>query len=293
MYHFKNIGVVINLEHSNENILQHAEDLARKHQTIIHLLCPLPRQITDSQKNVIEDTFKGKLSCDFDLVYLTGKPMVEVVRHSAENQIDLLLIEPDEISNKLNRFFHGSLSLSLLRQAPCPVWVVKKPLSSTYQRILIAVDTNNEQQKAELNDKLIQYGLAYAQQQSAECYLVTAWALEGESMLKGALINTSTEEIDRLKMECKIEAARAFESLQKRHHGTLANCQTVMLNGNPGYALAEFVQEKNIDLIIMGTIARSGLRGFVIGNTAETVINHVDCSIMAIKPDGFIPPVLQ
>ena len=34
-----------------------------------------------------------------------------------------------------------------------------------------------------------------------------------------------------------------------------------------------------------------GAAGFLIGNTAETVLNHVTCSILALKPDGFVSPV--
>jgi universal stress protein E len=61
-----------------------------------------------------------------------------------------------------------------------------------------------------------------------------------------------------------------------------------MLHGEPGYAIADFVATNNIDLVIMGTVGRAGIKGFLIGNTAETIVNLVDCSVMAIKPDNFI-----
>jgi universal stress protein E len=41
----------------------------------------------------------------------------------------------------------------------------------------------------------------------------------------------------------------------------------------------------------MGTLARSGLDGYFIGNTAETVLQHVACSVLTVKPDGFVSPV--
>lgn len=45
------------------------------------------------------------------------------------------------------------------------------------------------------------------------------------------------------------------------------------------------------DLVVMGTVARTGIPGFIMGNTAETVLNPIDCSVLAIKPPGFVTPV--
>lgn len=45
------------------------------------------------------------------------------------------------------------------------------------------------------------------------------------------------------------------------------------------------------ELVVMGTLGRTGITGFVIGNTAEQILNQIDCSVLAIKPAGFISPV--
>ena len=45
------------------------------------------------------------------------------------------------------------------------------------------------------------------------------------------------------------------------------------------------------DVIVMGTVARTGVPGFIMGNTAETILNQIDCSVLAIKPPGFETPV--
>jgi nucleotide-binding universal stress UspA family protein len=41
----------------------------------------------------------------------------------------------------------------------------------------------------------------------------------------------------------------------------------------------------------MGTVARTGIRGFFMGNTAETILEQIDCSVLAIKPQEFVTPV--
>jgi nucleotide-binding universal stress UspA family protein len=45
------------------------------------------------------------------------------------------------------------------------------------------------------------------------------------------------------------------------------------------------------DIVVMGAVARSGISGFFMGNTAEIILNRIDCSVLAVKPPGFVTPV--
>jgi nucleotide-binding universal stress UspA family protein len=66
-----------------------------------------------------------------------------------------------------------------------------------------------------------------------------------------------------------------------------------MLKGEAGRLLPELAKRAEVDLIVMGTVCRTGVAGFIIGNTAENVSQQVDCSVLAVKPEGFVPPVRQ
>ena len=46
-----------------------------------------------------------------------------------------------------------------------------------------------------------------------------------------------------------------------------------------------------IDMIVMGTEGRTGVGGFFIGNTAETILPSDDCSVLTAKPAGFASPI--
>lgn len=45
------------------------------------------------------------------------------------------------------------------------------------------------------------------------------------------------------------------------------------------------------DVVVMGTVARTGLSGIFIGNTAENIINSLECAVLAVKPGGFVSPI--
>lgn len=50
-------------------------------------------------------------------------------------------------------------------------------------------------------------------------------------------------------------------------------------------------KDLDVDLIVMGIVARTGIPGFFRGNTAESILTQFDCSVLTIKPPGFIRPV--
>jgi universal stress protein E len=58
--------------------------------------------------------------------------------------------------------------------------------------------------------------------------------------------------------------------------------------GWPGEAIPAIARREGADMIVMGTLARVGIPGLFIGNTAERALDHVDCDVLAIKPKGFV-----
>ncbi len=64
-----------------------------------------------------------------------------------------------------------------------------------------------------------------------------------------------------------------------------------LLKGEPRVLIPELAQQERINLIVMGTVCRTGIPGFLIGNTAESVLHQVDTSVLTVKPEGFVTPV--
>ena len=77
------------------------------------------------------------------------------------------------------------------------------------------------------------------------------------------------------------------------NHEELADVVTVLLiSAVAAHVIApEFVVSEGIDVLVMGTVARGGVSGVLIGNTAERVLRKLPCSVLTVKPDGFVSPV--
>ena len=65
----------------------------------------------------------------------------------------------------------------------------------------------------------------------------------------------------------------------------------MVLIGTPFLEIIRQVLRQKHDLVIMGTVCRTGVAGFFIGNTAENVLQQVDCSLLTVKPEDFVSPV--
>ncbi len=58
------------------------------------------------------------------------------------------------------------------------------------------------------------------------------------------------------------------------------------LLGNPWSGVCEYAQRSAIDLVVVTTHGRTGLRHALIGSTAEKIVQHAPCPVLAIKSTG-------
>jgi len=59
----------------------------------------------------------------------------------------------------------------------------------------------------------------------------------------------------------------------------------------PAEAIKETVEHLQPDLLVMGSLSRGGRAGVMVGETAERLLDRLDCSMLTIKPDDFESPV--
>jgi nucleotide-binding universal stress UspA family protein len=70
-----------------------------------------------------------------------------------------------------------------------------------------------------------------------------------------------------------------FEPLHMYPH------ETVLKQGNPWPEISALIEERNFDLIVLGTHGRGILATLFLGSVAEQVLRHAPCPVMTIGPD--------
>ncbi len=177
-----------------------------------------------------------------------------------------------------------------MRKCPCPVWILKSSRRQYYARILAAVDTGAENEAEEgLNRLILDLAFSLAQLEMSELDIVHAWNLYAERALRNRNV-LSQRDIDRMVATRQQQEARLKVLLGQYPLGQVKT-QVHLVKGEPGEVIPRLAGERQVELIVMGTVARTGIPGFFIGNTAERVLTSVDCSVLAVKPDGFVTPI--
>jgi len=64
-----------------------------------------------------------------------------------------------------------------------------------------------------------------------------------------------------------------------------------LVQGTPSEMVPEQTRVLFADTLVMGTVARVGIPGLLIGNTAEDTLNQVTCSVLTVKPPDFECPL--
>ncbi len=186
----------------------------------------------------------------------------------------------------------GTVDLRLLRKCPCPVWLERPSRSGRKHRVLAAVDVMTaEPEESSLNREILELSIAVAKFEGAELHIVHAWRTYGEAVLKRGRAEIGSDAIDSYLKTTHDLADRALTSFLAGFGSEVEKARVHLIQGEAGSVIPALTQKERIDLVVMGTIARSGIAGVLIGNTAERIAKQLTCSILALKPNGFVSPI--
>ncbi|MGE0593960.1 MAG: universal stress protein [Vicinamibacterales bacterium] len=182
----------------------------------------------------------------------------------------------------------GAVDLHLLRECPCSVWVVRKS-TKQLRRILAAVHTTaGDTVERGLNTTVLELALLLSHADDAHLTVLQTWTAFGESLLRS---HGREEEVAGYTSAQRGLAEEALSAFMASFDESVRALDTVLLEGEPWDVIPEFVASHGIDVVVMGTVARTGLSGLVVGNTAERVLERLQGSVVAVKPPGFESPV--
>ncbi len=228
---------------------------------------------------------------------LDGVPFVEVIREAVGSGCELIVKVSDREGASRSRRF-GSTDMHLMRKSPLPVWTIDAAHKDTARRILATVDPLAMDPEArDLQRKTLRIAAELADTTGAKLLVLSTWELVGEeSMRSSPFLKIDDARIDSLLEETENRARNAQSLLARWFERELPYAgipQWHVIKGSARQIIPNFVESHDIELLVMGSVARAGIPGMLIGSTAESVLGDVDCSVLTVKPDGFISPIAQ
>jgi universal stress protein E len=244
--------------------LNRAIAVAESMEASVHLFACIYTQVSDKlditaciakQKEELESisqifTEKGikiTTEVDWDKDWYQG-----VVRAAIRENVDVVFKSTYKHSVS-QRFLNRTSDWELIRKCPCPVLLVKESSKQGIKKILAAVDLRRGKDDYEkLNEKIINATKMY--RNDSDVHFISAFQ---ESI--------NYPDRNELIKRCGVES--------KNIH---------IKRGSPEDVIVENAKSLEANMVVVGSSGRTGLAAAIHGNTAEKILDHLDCDILSM-----------
>lgn len=222
----------------------------------------------------------GSSALDVKYEVLLGEPFVALSRAAHASAHDLVL-SGNRGHTPLEQVFLGSTTKRLIRKCPSSVWGVKAEHVGPPSIVLATTDFSD------VSFKSVNHALWIAQRAGAEFHLLHV--IDSSDVPPDIVANIP--EGSSLRNEINTEAKSRLDDFVATLPVEPEKVRRHLSWGMPWKEVSRLAKHIQADLVALGTVGRSGIRGVVLGNTAERVLADCDCSILTVKPDDYVSPL--
>ncbi|MDD3591484.1 MAG: universal stress protein [Sulfurovum sp.] len=308
MKHYQNILYLMNPSVEGTDGLKQALSIARNSSAPLHLLMhypALPKEL-QAQQETFEAFLSERMEASLknaqealggeafeptrEVMMADSSPVVTITRYVLRHEYDLLVKEAEDTGGESG---FKALDMSLLRKCPSALYLAR-PITHPREniRVAVAVDPITESEDArDLNIRLLQDSRSMADSCSGVLDIVSCWEYPYEEYLRhNPWLKVTEKDLSVAVTSIREEHRAALDALIA-DAGIAGENRVHHLRGEAAELLGKFVRDEKVDIMVMGTVARTGIAGFVIGNTAENVFEKLNCSLLALKPAGYVSPI--
>ncbi len=248
------------------------------------------RQSVINDKELWLKTIIASLKADIEIdcqVVWHNRPFEAIVERVINDDYDLV-IKGTHQHDKLKSVVFTPTDWHILRKCPCPVLLVKDHEWPSNGNILAAINVgSDETEHHSLNNKITTEANQLANLIQANVHLVNSFP--------GTPVNIAIEIPE-------FNSTEYNDTMQKHHEQAMIShanqfgisvINTHVEEGLPETVIAHVATKIDAELVILGTVGRTGISAALIGNTAEHVIDQLNCDVLALKPEGYISPLQE
>ncbi len=249
------------------------------------------QSLIERMHKTLETSREVELAADVAIeVEYSDMPANSIIRHVLRHGYDMVM-KAAQLRDEGKGF--KAMDMDLLRKCPAPVWLCL-PAAHTHRelRVAVAIDPVSEQAVSrDLSIRMLQLARSIADRCSGDLHVVSCWDYKMEEYVRGNVwLKVSDEELEEQIRLVEAEHRIALDKLITES-GITGSVHVLHERGKAENTIPKVMSQIEADLLVMGTVARTGIPGFVIGNTAENTLQKLHCSLLALKPEGFVSPV--
>ena len=289
----KQILAVINYWPDAEVLLRRARHIAEALEAEVYVYCPVSSEIEEMNRYVGFENFEEVKQELIDETLSRLKALPDIgdlqtdvewrsrlyrgVADKAESLAAEMILMSRSDHNIVGDFLHKPDDWHLLRDAPCPVLILNRE-HNPYHAVVAAVDAleDNEEHHS-LNARILDEARMMSEILRLPLNVVTvvpepAYVYSDMTAVNSVVIDQFREESEAL--------ARAEQKKMLSRLGIQPHAATVVL-GRVETVLQHSLSEAG--LLVLGTIANKGLKGFFIGNTCERLLSHLEGDMLVVN----------
>lgn len=203
---------------------------------------------------------------------------------------DLVLHAPQSHLNPLQRLLSAP-DWRLLRQCPAPLLLSKKPHWNDRPVIAAAIDPFHlDDEAAALDQRLLSQAAALAAQLQGELHVLHVFHTLPHSAIFDEHLVVDYEALQR---KVKREHHERIDQLVRPYGLGVQDPCVHLLEGELHQLVPRWAEETQVDVLVMGSLARGFIDRLLLGSSAERLLEHVGCDLLVLKPDSFRCPVTE
>ncbi|MFQ3198190.1 MAG: universal stress protein E [Paraglaciecola sp.] len=220
---------------------------------------------------------KKGIKCSINMAW--HRELHEAIEQAVDElQPDLVIKHISAKTGSLNPFAMPT-DRHLLRYCHAPLLLVKQS-RWTNNPILAAVDPMAADPKhIALNHQVLEYSKMLAHVTETEAHAVNTY----EAPIMSPSVDLPGIDYEVLRQETgKIHTEKMHQLLTENNFSTE---HMHVVQGRPDIAIDQLANELEAQIVVLGTVGRTGLSAAFIGNTAENILASLTCEILTIKPE--------
>ena len=179
--------------------------------------------------------------------------------------------------HRSEKFYYTPSDWQLFRESPVPVMIVVNEKWRQKDNILCALDLGSKKDSHhQLNREIIKQGKVLAELLQSELYCCYAIPIST------VLVDLGIMDYKKIEKEGMKKAQLHFAKLANEF-GMEASA-LLTKTGDAEKVISSIANKLKTRMVVVGTHRRMGIKGKVLGNTAEKVLHHLHTDILAVGP---------
>ncbi|MFK7823958.1 MAG: universal stress protein [Oligoflexales bacterium] len=296
----KHFCFFVNPDGSNDYVVNFIKTIGKQevgHSDILTLAETLPAYAAfpdKNRKNRIEQVLKNAAGFAVDKfvellkvhgventksTVLEGRFPAALEQWLSGHKVDLLVKESLPCDGQFGLASKGDLRLA--RHSPAPVFLVHSEVQKGAPLLVGLPPVHSDGRGLNLAVKLLKKALEWAEVLKSKLHVVRAWELFGESYLRthGA-VDELESELETAKKQTEQEVKQVIDAVK---NPALVEMETHVFKGDPTRVLMGAIDMFHPTVAILGSIANEGVKGILLGNTAEIIARRRSVSVMIVR----------